>query len=139
MSQLSTIVRMRKEKNEVEKYSEIRNIMKKIRKIGIYTNQDKENIEKFLKNNCMPTNQRKVIISLLEIMNKYDNKISDNKDILQLSFLYKKLKGRTTRVRNICPITGNTRGYYGLFGLSRHALKDLLSKKQIPCVQMASW
>lgn len=43
------------------------------------------------------------------------------------------------RVRNRCALTGRPRGYYGKFGLSRIALRDLASFGMLPGVIKASW
>ncbi len=43
------------------------------------------------------------------------------------------------RVRNRCAISGRPRGYYGKFGLSRIALRDLALRGELPGVIKASW
>lgn len=43
------------------------------------------------------------------------------------------------RARNRCALTQRARGYYGFFGLCRHALKLLAYKGQLPGVYRASW
>jgi len=43
------------------------------------------------------------------------------------------------RVRNRCGITGRPRSYYGKFGMSRIALRELASSGLIPGVTKSSW
>lgn len=44
-----------------------------------------------------------------------------------------------TRVRNICEITGRTRGFYRDFKVSRICLRELAAKGLLPGVKKASW
>lgn len=44
-----------------------------------------------------------------------------------------------TRVRNLCQLTGRTRGFYRKFKLSRIALRQLGAAGQIPGLTKASW
>ncbi len=43
------------------------------------------------------------------------------------------------RLRNMCKITGRTRGYMRQFGVSRITFREMASKGQIPGVRKASW
>lgn len=43
------------------------------------------------------------------------------------------------RIRNRCVVTGRPRGFYGKFGLSRLALRELALKGELPGVVKASW
>jgi small subunit ribosomal protein S14 len=47
--------------------------------------------------------------------------------------------GSKIRVRNRCVITGRSRGFYRMFGLSRIKLRDLALEGKIPGVTKASW
>ena len=47
--------------------------------------------------------------------------------------------GAPTRIRNLCQLTGRSRGNYRKFKLSRIALRDLASAGQIPGMVKASW
>ena len=47
--------------------------------------------------------------------------------------------GTAVRVRNMCDLTGRTRGTYRKFRLSRIALRELASHGQIPGMLKASW
>jgi small subunit ribosomal protein S14 len=47
--------------------------------------------------------------------------------------------GARVRIRNRCMITGRPRAYYRKFGLSRIALRELVSDGQVPGVVKASW
>ncbi|MFO0744593.1 MAG: 30S ribosomal protein S14 [Myxococcota bacterium] len=44
-----------------------------------------------------------------------------------------------SRIRNRCSQTGRARGYYGKFGLSRLALRELALRGELPGVIKASW
>lgn len=43
------------------------------------------------------------------------------------------------RVRNICFITGRTRGVYRKFGISRHQIRHLAGMMLIPGLTKSSW
>jgi len=47
--------------------------------------------------------------------------------------------GATNRVRNICELTGRSRGNYRKFKLSRIIFRDMSSDGLIPGVTKASW
>lgn len=44
-----------------------------------------------------------------------------------------------TRLRNICKLTGRTRGYYRKFGVSRIMLRELANQGVIPGMKKSSW
>ncbi len=44
-----------------------------------------------------------------------------------------------TRVRNMCELTGRTRGYYRKFKISRIKLRELALQGRIPGMRKASW
>lgn len=44
-----------------------------------------------------------------------------------------------TRVRNRCALTGRSRGYIGMFGLSRIKFRELALLGVLPGVKKASW
>jgi len=44
-----------------------------------------------------------------------------------------------TRVRNMCALTGRTRGVYRKLGISRIKLRDLALQGKIPGMKKASW
>lgn len=44
-----------------------------------------------------------------------------------------------TRQRNRCWLTGRSRGYYRLFGLSRHVLREMAHECLIPGLKKSSW
>lgn len=44
-----------------------------------------------------------------------------------------------TRMRNRCAITGRPRGYISKFGLSRHKVRELGNKGEIPGLTKSSW
>ncbi len=44
-----------------------------------------------------------------------------------------------TRLRNICQLTGRSRGYMGFFKISRIMFRDLARQGVLPGVKKASW
>jgi small subunit ribosomal protein S14 len=44
-----------------------------------------------------------------------------------------------TRLRNICAISGRTRGYLRYFGVSRIKFRELLSNGEVPGLYKVSW
>jgi small subunit ribosomal protein S14 len=47
--------------------------------------------------------------------------------------------GAAIRVRNRCQMTGRSRGYVAMFGLSRIAFREMALQGLIPGVRKASW
>ena len=47
--------------------------------------------------------------------------------------------GATIRIRNRCQMSGRSRGYVAMFGLSRIAFRDMALQGLIPGVRKASW
>ena len=45
----------------------------------------------------------------------------------------------TTRLHNMCMVTGRARGYYRKFGLSRLTFRKMALEGKIPGVRKASW
>lgn len=62
-------------------------------------------------------------------------------ELFQISVVFQKLKrnGSATRIRNRCAITGRSRGYYGLFGLSRNVIRETASFGLIMGLTKSSW
>ena len=44
-----------------------------------------------------------------------------------------------TRIRSRCWLTGRSRGYFRLFGLSRHVLREMAHECLVPGLKKASW
>jgi len=44
-----------------------------------------------------------------------------------------------TRVRNLCSLTGRSRGYLRKFGISRIKLRELALEGKVPGMRKASW
>nr|YP_009589150.1 30S ribosomal protein S14 [Corallina ferreyrae]QBL75666.1 30S ribosomal protein S14 [Corallina ferreyrae] len=44
-----------------------------------------------------------------------------------------------TRLRNRCWLTGRSRGYYRIFGLSRHVIREMGHECLIPGLRKSSW
>jgi small subunit ribosomal protein S14 len=47
--------------------------------------------------------------------------------------------GASIRIRNRCQMTGRSRGYVAMFGLSRIAFREMALQGLIPGVRKASW
>jgi small subunit ribosomal protein S14 len=44
-----------------------------------------------------------------------------------------------TRQRNRCAVTGRARGVFSKFGLTRHKLREMAMRGEIPGITKASW
>lgn len=44
-----------------------------------------------------------------------------------------------TRVRNRCVVTGRPRGVFSKFGLTRHKLREMAMRGEVPGMTKASW
>jgi len=44
-----------------------------------------------------------------------------------------------TRLRNRCAVTGRGRGVYSKFGLTRHKLREMSMRGEVPGMTKASW
>ena len=44
-----------------------------------------------------------------------------------------------TRQRNRCAVTGRARGVYSKFGLTRHKLREMAMRGEVPGMTKASW
>lgn len=44
-----------------------------------------------------------------------------------------------TRLRNRCVVTGRARGVYSKFGLTRHKLREMTLRGEVPGMTKASW
>ncbi|WGH24659.1 MAG: 30S ribosomal protein S14 [Candidatus Shikimatogenerans bostrichidophilus] len=71
---------------------------------------------------------------------KYKNKrnfLIKNKKYLELQKIPK--NASKVRLRNMCKITGRSRGYLRFFGISRIKFRELSSAGLIPGIKKASW
>lgn len=76
----------------------------------------------------------------IKIYNKYlkkYNEIKKKKKWLLLQTLPK--NSSKVRLKNFCSLTGRSRGYIRLFGISRIMFKKLVSLGYIPGVKKISW
>ena len=62
-------------------------------------------------------------------------------ELFQFSVAFQRLRrdGSATRIRNRCAITGRSRGYHGLFGLSRNVIRETASFGLIMGLTKSSW
>nr|QCI08267.1 ribosomal protein S14 [Pterothamnion crispum] len=86
-----------------------------------------------------------------KLINKYQdqrkeikNAVKKTSDVTNKLELQKKLQtlprnSMKCRKRNICWITGRSRGFYRDFGLSRHALREMSHLCLLPGVKKSSW
>lgn len=84
-------------------------------------------------------------------INKYSSKrnqikkdIKVSKTITQKVLLFNKLQdfprnSSVVRSRNRCFVTGRSRGYFRLFGLSRHVFREMAHYGLLPGVTKSSW
>ena len=76
--------------------------------------------------------------------NKIKKQIKDNNNFdkqLELQTALQKLPRNSMkcRKRNICWMTGRSRGFYRDFGLSRHVLREMSHECLLPGIHKASW
>ena len=86
-----------------------------------------------------------------KLIQKYEKiRVKLKKDIKQCSDFSKQLElqnklqklprnSMKCRKRNICWMTGRSRGFYRDFGLSRHVLREMSHECLLPGIRKASW
>nr|YP_007517043.1 ribosomal protein S14 [Euglena viridis]AEY70815.1 ribosomal protein S14 [Euglena viridis] len=72
------------------------------------------------------------------------NKIKEAGSLEQKLFYHSLLQklprnSSLSRLHNRCFVTGRARGYYRIFGLSRHVLRDMSHYGLLPGVTKSSW
>ena len=73
---------------------------------------------------------------------KMERKLStdfDQQFRITVEFQKLPLNSSPTRLHNRCFLTGNPKGYYRFFGLSRHFLRSMAHQGLLPGVKKASW
>ncbi|MDH3004434.1 MAG: 30S ribosomal protein S14 [Candidatus Shikimatogenerans sp. JK-2022] len=68
---------------------------------------------------------------------KKRNNLIKNKKYLELQKIPK--NASKVRLRNLCKITGRSRGYIRFFGISRIKFRELCSNGLIPGIKKLSW
>ena len=63
----------------------------------------------------------------------------DEKRAAQVALQKLPRNGAKARIRNRCQMSGRSRGYVAMFGLSRIAFRDMSLQGLIPGVRKASW
>ncbi|XBT18795.1 MAG: 30S ribosomal protein S14 [Candidatus Shikimatogenerans sp. AspAUS03] len=79
-------------------------------------------------------------IKIQKLVFKFKNKrniLIKNKQWLELQTIPK--NASKVRLKNFCSITGRSRGYLRLFGISRIMFKKLVSLGYLPGVKKYSW
>ena len=88
--------------------------------------------------------RNKLILKYKKQRNILKIEIKQSKDFDQIFYLQSKLQkiprnSMKCRKRNICWMTGRSRGFYRDFGLSRHVLREMSHQCLLPGVRKASW
>ena len=88
--------------------------------------------------------RHKLIIKYKEQRNVLKIEIKQSQDFDKIFQLQNKLQkiprnSMQCRKRNICWMTGRSRGFYRDFGLSRHVLREMSHQCLLPGVRKASW
>lgn len=80
--------------------------------------------------------QKKIKILVNKFLEKR-KKLKLNHDYIGLQRLPK--NSSPVRLRNICSLTGRSRGYIRLYGISRIKFRELASQGFLPGVKKSSW
>jgi small subunit ribosomal protein S14 len=84
-------------------------------------------VEKYKKN-------RKELKNEIKSATNLEEKISIQNKIQKLP-----RNSAKVRLRNRCLVTGRGRGYYRMFGLSRHVIRDMSHYGLLPGIKKSSW
>ena len=86
-----------------------------------------------------------------KLINKYSNKrqelkiatkkVSNFREQLEIQKMFQSLPKNSShiRLRKRCWATGRSRGYFRVFGLSRHVLREMAHDCLIPGLKKSSW
>ena len=88
--------------------------------------------------------RNKLVNKYFIIRNQIKKEIKNNDDFskqIELQSNLQKLPRNSMkcRKRNICWMTGRSRGFYRDFGLSRHVLREMSHECLLPGIHKASW
>ena len=88
--------------------------------------------------------RNKLIIKYKKQRNILKQEIKQSQDFNKTFDLQNKLQkmprnSMKCRKRNICWMTGRSRGFYRDFGLSRHVLREMSHQCLLPGIRKASW
>ena len=88
--------------------------------------------------------RRKIVLKYKDKRTALKNEINqtidfDQKLVLQHQLQKMNRNSSPTRLKNHCAITGNTRGYYRFFDLSRHVIRELAHEGELPGITKSSW
>ncbi|EPS73496.1 hypothetical protein M569_01277 [Genlisea aurea] len=78
-------------------------------------------------------NIRKNIKQQIKKIKNLEEKISNHNKIQKLP------RNKFKPIRNRCCVTGRGRGYYRMFGLSRHVLRNMSHYGLLPGIKKSSW
>lgn len=76
--------------------------------------------------------------ALVEIIND-QSKSDEERYQARLKLQQLPRNANPTRVRNRCVITGRPRGVFSKFGLTRHKLREMAMRGEVPGMTKASW
>lgn len=85
-----------------------------------------------------------IIKKYLHKRNEIKLELKSCKDLSKKNVLFNKLQSlprnsSLVRSRNRCFVTGRSRGYFRLFGLSRHVFREMAHYGLLPGVTKSSW
>ena len=98
----------------------------------------KSTIEKNERRKLMVARQSAKRKSLADIV-RSPKASEDEKRAAQVALQKLPRNGAKARIRNRCQMSGRSRGYVAMFGLSRIAFRDMSLQGLIPGVRKASW
>nr|QCI06782.1 ribosomal protein S14 [Gayliella sp.] len=80
------------------------------------------------------SNRRQTIKKQLKLAKEFNDIFNLQKELQKLP-----RNSMKCRKRNICWMTGRSRGFYRDFGLSRHVLREMSHQCLLPGIRKASW
>nr|YP_009541730.1 ribosomal protein S14 [Synarthrophyton chejuense]AYR05739.1 ribosomal protein S14 [Synarthrophyton chejuense] len=88
--------------------------------------------------------RKKLVIKNSKNRIKIKNQMKRKMTFEEQIYIQKKLQklprnSSKIRMRNRCWLTGRSRGYYRIFGLSRHVFRDMAHECLLPGVKKSSW
>ena len=79
--------------------------------------------------------KRSALVAIINDQSKSD----EERYLARLKLQQLPRNANPTRVRNRCVITGRPRGVFSKFGLTRHKLREMAMRGEVPCMTKASW
>ena len=79
--------------------------------------------------------KRSALVAIINDQSKSD----EERYLARLKLQQLPRNANPTRVRNRCVITGRPRGVFSKFGLTRHKLREMAMRGEVPGMTKASW